>query len=201
MRDLKQKILARVHATGRGGVFVSKDFLDLGGRAAVDQALSRLVKEGAIRRVGRGLFDYPRVNPKLGIELSPEADKIAKAVGRRRRSRLQPSGAVAANSLGLTTQVPGREVYLTESSSGKVRFGKQTLNLKRVSPKAFTTRDKVTGPILQALHFLGKDGLNDEVLARLRGLLSEGDKKKLLRQSRYAVGWLSDAVKKIIDEG
>ena len=73
MRDLKDRIIARIRARGRGEVHVTKDFLDLGGRAAVDKALSRLVKVGTIRRIGRGLFDYPRTNPKLGIQLTPNS--------------------------------------------------------------------------------------------------------------------------------
>ena len=190
MRDLKDRILARVRARGRGEVYVTKDFLDLGGRAAVDQALSRLVKDGTIRRIGRGLFDYPRTNPKLGIQLTPDADRIAQAVARKRGGRLQRSGAFAANALGLSTQVPGRQVYLTDSSSGKVRVGKQTLTIKHASPKTIGSGDKVTGPVMQALYFIGKDGLTDDVLKRLRGTLSDKDKRKLLRDSRYAVGWV-----------
>jgi hypothetical protein len=197
MRDLKDRIAARIRAKGRGGVHISKDFLDLGTRAAVDQALSRMRKEGTIRRIGRGIYDYPRTNPRLGIELSPDADQVAQAVARGRGGQFQLSGASAANDLGLTTQVPGKTVYLTDGSSGKVRLGKQTLTLKHVSPKRLTSRDKVMGPVLQALYFIGKDGLTDDVVSRLRSTLSDTDRKKLLLQSRYAVGWLSEAARKI----
>lgn len=200
MRDLKDRIVARVRAKGRGEVYVSKDFLDLGSRAAVDQALSRLVKEGAIRRIGRGLFDYPRTNGKLGIQLTPDAYRIAQAVARKRGSRLQRSGAFAANALGLSAQVPGRHVYLTDSSSGTIRVGKQTFKMKHVAPKGIPAGDKVTGPVMQALQFLGKDGLTDDVLKRLRSKLSDRDKKTLLLQSRYAVGWLTDAVRKVVQD-
>jgi hypothetical protein len=200
MRYLKDKILTRIRAAGRGKVHSSKDFLDLGGRAAVDQALSRLVKEGAIRRVGRGLYDLPKTNPRLGIELSPDVDQVAKAVARKRGSRLQRSGADAANALGLSTQVPGRTVYLTDSSSAKVRFGKQTVTIKHVAPRVVAPRDKTTATVLQALHFVGKDGLTPEVLERLRGMLTDKDKARLLKESRYAVGWVADAVRRIIRE-
>jgi hypothetical protein len=200
MRDLKDRIAMRIRAKGRGQVYISKDFLDLGSRAAVDQALSRMVKGGVIRRVGRGIFDYPRTNPKLGLQLSPDTDQVAKAVARGRGGAFQPSGAVAANDLGLTTQVPGNQVYLTDGSSGKVRLGKQTLTLKHVSAKRLASRDKVMGPVLQALYFIGKDGLTDDVLSRLRSTLSEKDRKKLLRESRYAVGWLSEAAHKVASD-
>ena len=202
MRDVKDRIAARLRAKGRGHVYISKDFLDLGSRAAVDQALCRMVKDGTIRRIGRGIFDYPRTNPRLGIELSPDPDQVARAVARGRGGHFQPSGAVAANDLGLTTQVPGNTVYLSDTSSGKIRLGKQTLTIKHVAPKRLATGDKVLGPVLQALYFIGKDGLTDEVVSRLRSTLSDKDRKKLLIESRYAVGWLSEAAQKVArDEG
>jgi hypothetical protein len=93
-------------------------------------------------------------------------------------------------------------VYLTDSSSAKVRVGKQTLTFKHAAPKGIATRDKVVGPVLQALYFLGKDGISDAVIARLRRMLSAKDKQKLLKQSRYAVGWLADAVHRVaLQEG
>ncbi len=197
MRDLKDRIAARIRAKGRGQVYISKDFLDLGSRAAVDQALSRMVKDKIIRRIGRGIFDYPRTNARLGIELSPDPDLVAQAVARGRGGHFQPSGAVAANDLGLSTQVPGNSVYLTDGSSGKIRLGKQTITLKHVSPKRLGSGDKVMGPVLQALYFIGKDGLTDDVVSRLRSTLSPQDRKKLLLQGRYAVGWLAEAAQKV----
>lgn len=197
MSDLRAKILHRIHGTGRGSVFISKDFLDLGNRAAIDQALSRLVKDGSIRRLGRGLFDYPRVSPKLGV-LSPDADQVAKAVARKRGGRVQRSGAFAANALGLSTQVPGKPVYVIASASGKVRAGNQTLTFKRVSPKRIAARDSVTGTVLQALDFVGKDGVTDAVVKRLRSKLTAADKRRLLKESRYAAGWVADTVKKVV---
>jgi hypothetical protein len=200
MDSLKDKLLHRIRSKGRGGVYTSKDFLDLGTRAAVDQALSRLVKEGAVRRLGRGLFDYPRISPALGGPVSPDPDHVAQAVARKRGGRLMPSGASAANALGLSTQVPGRRVYATDSSTGSVKFGKQTLTLKRTAPKRLGTGHKVASTVVQALQHLGRAGIDDKAVKLLRATLSPTDKKALLRESRYAVGWISDAVKKIVQD-
>ena len=43
----------------QGWVFSSADFLSAGTRAAVDQALFRLMKDGTIMRVARGLYAAP----------------------------------------------------------------------------------------------------------------------------------------------
>ena len=126
MTTLTTAILKRVRGRGRGSVFCAKDFLDLGTRAAVDQVLCRLSRKRTIRRLGRGLYDYPRVHPKLGV-LTPTPAAIAQAVAKKTNSRIQPSGAHAANRLGLSTQVPAHLVYLTDGNSKQIQVGNQTI--------------------------------------------------------------------------
>ncbi len=104
--SVSDRIMRRARGTGRGGVFTSSDFLDMAARAAVDQALSRLVKNGKLRRLARGLY-FPKVHPKLG-PLSPTPDDVAQALARETGSHVQISGIRAANALGLTTQAPAR---------------------------------------------------------------------------------------------
>ena len=55
MQTIDSKLLSRIYGGGRGSVFTPNDFLDLGGRNAVDKGLSRLVMRGTIRRLARGL--------------------------------------------------------------------------------------------------------------------------------------------------
>ena len=98
-------ILSRIRGSGRGSVYVPRDFLDLGSRGAVAQALHRLEKKGVLRRLTRGVYDFPKQHRTLGL-LSPSAETIASALAGRDRTRLQPAGAYAANALGLSEQVP-----------------------------------------------------------------------------------------------
>ena len=109
-------ITRRIRAKGRGWVFTPKDFLDVGVRATVDQTLSRLARKDDIRRLDRGLYDYPKQHDKLGT-LSPSAGDLAQALATKTGDKIFPSGATSANYLGLSTQVPARPVYLTNGSS------------------------------------------------------------------------------------
>ena len=127
---------------------------------------SALAKEGLVRRIGRGLYDYPRRNASLNIVLSPDMDRVAKAVARRRGSNLQASGQSAANALGLSTQVPGKHVYLADAATGQFTVGKQKFTMKRVTPKGVRTHNKVVNPVFQAFYFIGKDGITDDVVRR-----------------------------------
>ena len=92
-QSIDSLILARIHGRGRGSVFVPGDFLDLGSREAVDLALHRFARKGTIRRLARGVHDFPKEHPVLGL-LSPSADTVARALAGRDRTRLQPAGGL-----------------------------------------------------------------------------------------------------------
>ena len=126
--------MKRVRASGRGSVFTPSDFLDVATRGAVDQALSRLTKAGDLRRLARGLYDFPKTHPKLGA-LSPSPNDVANALARETGSNLQIDGPQAANALGLSTQVAAQSRWLTDGPSRRVVLGKRVIDLRHTSPK------------------------------------------------------------------
>src|SRR5271166_1502505 len=152
-RSVDLKILYRIRGKGRGSVHVPGDFLDLGSRAAVDLALHRLTKKGTIRRLSRGVYDFPDQHPVLG-PLSPSADTIAQALAGRDRTRLQPAGASAANALGLSEQVPAKAVFLTDGPSRIVKVGPMTIRLRRTTPRNMAAAGRLSGMVIQAFREL-----------------------------------------------
>ena len=133
-QSIDSRILAAIHGRGRGSVFVPADFLDLGSRQAIDIALHRLAQKGTIRRLARGVYDFPKEHPVLGL-LSPSSNTVAHALAGRDRTRLQPAGAYAANILGLSEQVPAKAVFLTDGPSRTVKIGPTTIQLRRTTPR------------------------------------------------------------------
>lgn len=178
-------------------MFSSADFLDLGTRAAVDQALSRLVKQGTIRRLAPGLYHYPRTSPKLGV-ISPLPDAVAQAVARKAGNRIIPSGAMAANALGLSTQVPAKAIYLIDGQPKKVRYGSQTIMFRTAATRTMAVSGRVSAIVFQALRYLGKEAVTDAVMRQLRRSLSPKDKRALEKDIRHAVEWMKPVLKKIV---
>ena len=195
--SIQDTILDRLRRQGRGKVFTPKDFLGSGRRAAVDQALSRLAKADTVQRLGRGLYYYPKINKRLGIAIPADVDEIADALARQTGSRIAPSGATAANRLGLSTQVPAKPVYLTDGRSRQVRVGNFIVVIKHVSPKELPVGNRTSATVLQALRHLGKDAVDATVVSRIRKALSPRDRSQLLRDARYTTDWIADAVRKI----
>jgi hypothetical protein len=197
MTNVQDPILDYLRHRGRGKVYTSKDLLHLGSRAAIDQALSRLARVGTLQRLARGLYYYPRTNPRLDMVVSPDAEKIADALARQTGSRITPSGALAANRLGLSTQVPAKHVYLTDGRSREVRVGKQVFVMKHVAPKELPIGNPVSAAVFQALRYLGASSIDKHVISQLRRRLSAKQRQQLLRDARYTTGWIADIVRKI----
>jgi Family of unknown function (DUF6088) len=186
--SIPDRIMRRARNTGRGGVFTPSDFLDVAARAAVDQALSRLVKSGKLRRLSYGLYDFPKIHPKLGM-LSPTPDDVAQALARETGSQVQISGVRAANALGLTTQVPAKNTYLTDGPPRRVVLGKRVVELRHASPKHLIAPGSAAGTVVQALRHVGPARAADVAqIAALR--LSVNDKKTLASTAVQAPAWM-----------
>jgi hypothetical protein len=200
MSTIQDKILERIRKQGRGKVFIPKDFLDLGSRHAADQSLSRLVKSGDIQRLGRGLYRYPQMNERLGIRLDPDRDEVAAALARRTGSRVVPSGAVAAHRLGLSTHVPARPVYLTDGRTRQVRIGNTLIQIRHAAPKELPAGNQTVAMVCQALRFIGKEAVDDRVIAKIRKALLPKQRRELLRNINYTTLWISAALRQIAKE-
>ena len=197
-QSIDSKILQRMKTRGRGWVFTASNFVDLGSRDAVDKTLSRHSQAGVIRKLARGLYDYPRKDPQLGL-LSPSIDAIAKALQGRDAVRLQPSGAYAANRLGLSDQVPMKVIFLTDGSPRRIHLGKLQIILKRTTPRNMVTAGKVSGLVIQAFRHLGQGHVDDNILNALRHRLSAADKRQLLKDFRFAPGWIARLMRQVAD--
>jgi len=196
MQSIVTKIKKRIYGKNQGFVFTKSHFLDLGSRTAVAKALERLADVGAIRRLARGLYDYPEKHPTLG-ELPANYERIAQALAGRDNLKIQPSGAYAANLLSLTEQVPAKIVFLTDGANKIVQVKNQQIVLKRTTPKNMATAGNVSGLVIQALRYLGKNHVDDRIVGMLKKRLSKNEKRQLMRDLRYAPAWIGAMFKQL----
>ncbi len=186
---IDSRILAAIHSRGRGSVFVPADFLDIGSRDAVDVALHRLARQGTIRRLSRGVYDFPMEHPVLG-QLAPSAEAVAQALAGRDCARLQPAGAYAANALGLSQQVPAKAVFLTDGPTRTVKIGPMTIQLRRTTPRNMEAAGRLSGLLIQALRELGQEHVTQERREHLKRTLPADKRRELLRDLRLAPAWM-----------
>jgi len=200
MQTMRDQILARINRLGDGKAFSAKDFLDIASRGTIDMALSGLTRSGTIRRVRRGLYDMPKLNPTLGGKLSPDIDEAARAIARRQRWKIVPDGAWAANLLGLSTQVPAKIIYLTDGPNKEVLIGRRTIHFKHARPKAMAGLEGKFALVVQALRYMGKEGVGLREIETLRAALSPAEKRKLVKDAQFGVDWIYEVAKRIAEK-
>lgn len=198
VQTVAEKVLRRIGAS-KGSVWSAGDLSDLGSRSAIDQALRRLWLAGTIRKVARGLYDYPQKGAVVGVR-APRADKAATAAVRGRGAAIRPSGSVAANALGLTTQVPARLEYLTDGIARTITVGGQSVQLRRVSPKRLKVAPGA-GALIEALRYLGHDAvarLTDEHMVRVARAMTDADLAALRNAPRHAPAWMLPTIHRVL---
>jgi hypothetical protein len=199
MNGIPAKIMKLVQRHGRGRrVYTPKAFLDFGSRAAVDQALSRLVKDGRLRRVGRGLYDYPRQSKLLGQPVPPRADAVAAAVAGRNANVL-PDGMAAANALRLTNAISAKPSFVTDGRTKDVVVGSRTVRIKAPSRHLKFWMGHPAAHVVQALLWLGRSKASDpDVVTTLRSVLPDDVKNDLRNGVGDVPGWAEPIVRQVV---
>lgn len=199
MQPIEKKILSRIYGRGRGWAFTKIDFVAEFGEANIHQALSGLARTGTVRRVCHGVYDYPRHSELLG-QLSPDIDQVAQALARKFNWRIQPSGDTALNLLGLSTQVPGKWLYLSDGPSRQYAIGQQVLAFQQSALKDAGFKLRESGLLVQAIKALGKAHIELSVIDALRQWLDPKLRARVLRDTRMVTGWIYEIIKQICQE-
>lgn len=194
--SMKARILKILARKDKGWAFTPHDFSDLGDPRAVGMTLTRLVRDGGIRRLGRGIYDRPQDHPLLG-KAGATADSVVAAVARKKNLRILPSAAVAANKLGVSTQVPAQIVYHTDGAPSVLNLGKLKIEFRRNTGSMLALADRPGGLVAQALRDIGNGKVTPAHLQRLRDNLPADARKGLVRDLNRVPAWMRPHFKEL----
>lgn len=198
MSLLTKNILSVAHTTPEGGFLSPKEFLHLGSRAAVDKTLSRLAQEGQLIRVSRGVYVAP-YQGRFGAR-PPSTESVMQAIEATGAETVVANGAAEANALGLTTQVPTREVFFTSGPSRKLQLGNRCVELKHGNRWQLLLGKRPAGMAIRALYWLGPEAA-PAALIKLRTKLSEPEWKAVHSVRAMLPSWLAKAVSEGMTHG
>jgi len=197
MQSIHQQVLGKIQELERGSIFFPEDFAFVGSDESVRQALSRICKDGTIIRLSKGIYLYPVIDEELGI-FYPSVERIAKAIAKRDKSRIIPTGAFALNRLGLSTQVPMNVIFLTDGIPRKINIGKQTITFKHTHPKSLSFRGEITPLVVAALKETGKGKASPDELQKIKNVLQMETVETVLFDAYLAPRWITDIILTLI---
>jgi len=193
---LKQ-VQSTIESAETGKVYVNSDFSEIANDVAIRKALSRLEADGVLRRIMRGVYEYPEYNDFLKEYVAPSPNKVAHALARNYGWTIVPSGDTALNMLGLSTQVPATWLYVSDGPYKEYSFDSITLKFKHTTNKEISKISYKTALTIQALKSLGKDKITEKTVSAIANTLSKQDKRAMLKEAKYATGWIYDIIKRI----
>lgn len=175
-KDLK----TRIEGLDAESVFFVSDFLNISSDKEISKMLSELEVQGVVTRLAKGIYCKPRMT-RFGT-LYPDVWTIVEAVALRDHAQVLPSGATAANRLGLSEQVPMKNTFITSGSSKVLTVGKQEVRLQRAVPRNFAYRTQLAALMVQALKATGKQNVGNEELWALKRAIDANEEKEAFRQ-------------------
>ena len=192
-----EKIRERIMQAPDGSVFVNSDFADITDTNTIKQIISRLIKEGTLRRIIRGVFEKPKYSKLLNEYVAPDPDAVAKALARSYHWTIAPCGNTALNMLGLSTQVTAVWSYISDGPYKTYEWNSTKIEFKHRTNKEITGLSYMTALVIQALKTLGKANVTQEVVETLSSKLSDTDKAALLKEGSESTDWVYDTIRQI----
>ena len=202
MQTIENKILARLKGGGRGRIFFPSDFSNLGEPRSVLKALERMTNDEKIVRVAKGIYCYPKIDRRLGLSvIYPSIDEIARAVARRDKARIVPTGAQALNLLGLSDQVPMNVVYLTDGSARKLKlYGERGITFQHTAPKNLAFSNELAMLVTFALREVGADNVTEEMATAIGTLLRREPKENIVKDLALMPEWIGKMVRRAYEK-
>lgn len=180
-------------------VFCAKDFIHLAESKTINKSLERLVLSNKIRRVLTGIFYISKYIEILNDYESPSIDEIAKALARKNNWAITPTGNVALNKLGLSTQVPSKYLYLSSGTYKKYQIGNAELQFRRTNNRELFKYSEETNLIIQAIKTLGKNNITENDINRISIRFESSKKNAILEESKTTSMWIYEIIKKICE--
>jgi len=198
MLSTDDKIEQKVRQLRPGSIVFTEDFQNYGSSGAVKVALHRMVKKEFLKTMARGIYVKPQFSELLKQDVLPSAEKVAKAIAKRDKARILPTGSYAQNILGLSTQVPLKLVYLTDGSPRKITIGNRTIQFKKTTPKNLALKGEISKLVVQALREIGKNKATEQELQKINELLKKEDIKDLKHDITLAPQWIAEVMAKAL---
>ena len=199
IQSIDDKIFAKIKKAKRGSLFFTDDFLSFGSAKAVSKALERSVTRGEIQRVARGIYARLAKDSILG-PIKPSTEEIAEAISKRDKARIIPTGTLALNALGLSTQISINIVYYTDGSARKIEVGNRTIKFKKTAPKNLATIGKISTLVIQALKEIGKDNATAQEIEIILNQLKKEDPYRLAHDIKFAPEWIRIIMRKALQK-
>jgi predicted transcriptional regulator of viral defense system len=197
MENVHKHIEHSISRRKKGELIFPTDFRSRGTQTAVKTALSRLSREGKLKRLAHGIYYVPKIDPLFGA-IYPAPEEVAEVIAKKEKVRIKPSGAYALHRLGLTTQVPTRLVYITDGENRQIKIGKTVIRFKATTPKKMSLEGQLSSLVILALDEINPANIDNDTANKIKAILQKENPGHLKRNLLLTSGRIHDYIVKLL---
>ena len=193
-KSVKDKVLAKIAKHGRNWIFSAQDFMPEFKRYEIDASLKALSDDGIIRKICRGVYDYPSYSELLAQPTAPDLYAVAQTVAAKFRWSIYPSGDTALNFFGLSTQIPAKLVFISSGPSKTLETPFGTIRFKHSALRETSFDHMESGLVVHALREIGQANLTQDITNRIKSKFSDSLLQKIRRDIITSANWIQQAL-------
>lgn len=197
MDNVHKHIENSISRRKKGELIFPTDFRGKGTQSAVKMALSRIAKEGKLKRLAHGIYYVPKIDSIFGA-IYPAPEEVAEAIAKKEKVRIKPSGSYALHRLGLTTQVPTRLVYITDGENRQIKIEKTIIKFKATTPKKMALEGQLSSLVILALEELNIQNIDSETERKIKEILQKEEPRRLIRNLSLTSAKIHDYIIKLL---
>lgn len=194
--NIKDSVMRSIDESQPHSIFFISDYADLGAAETVRKILYEATITGVLEKAGHGIYIKPKVSRfgKVPVPL----EKIAGEIADRDKCEILPTGATAANLIGLSTQVPMHLSYITTGSTRTIKIGERKISFRHASPKNFASKGRVMPLLIQGMREIGEENISGSNFEALRRFIDKQQDPYLQEDLRLAPVWIQKIIKKLM---
>lgn len=192
-------VTARVKRMRKGVPFHLQNFYELGSPTTVQKAMGRLVEEGIVTRVSKGIYARPKPLRYAPVTISASAESVAKLWAKEHGHKIVTQGMEDAYRLGMQTQAPMKKIFWTTGSSREFTVGNDVVQLlKRTGQQQLLFSNSPEGAIFRGLFTMHASEVTEITLLTAIKRLSLSREKALKVVTKLSKQTLPEKIRHVL---
>lgn len=196
--NIKGRILQKIEESPSHSIFFISDYANVTGAETIRKILREATIRGILEKAGHGIYVKPKITRFGNVPVPLE--NIVREIADRDKCEIFPTGAKAANIVGLSTQVPMTLSYITTGSTRTINIGDRQIHFRHASPKNFAAKGKVMPLLIQGLREIGEANVTDAECAAIKRFIDKQQDPYLKEDLMLAPVWIQRIIKRLINQ-
>ena len=194
---VSKEVELRIDNLKDGSIFILNDFIDITNYENIKKIIQRMINKGIIIKILDGIYMKPKYSSLLNEYLPCNIFDLSECIARKFGWDIVPTGEVAINYFGLSTQLPQMYTYSSTGPYKKYNIDGKIINFKHSYTKKMFSMDKMVQYLIQAINYYGRENFDGKSKKTLATNVDEKVIDDALTQAKSVDHWIYELIKEL----